>query len=132
MKLLLDTHIILWALDDNPKLPLEARTFIMDEKNDIYYSTASVWETAIKYMSRPDKIWIGGSKLSELCRKMGYRMLPIEDRHVMALETLVCHNQDHNDPFDRMMIAQAKADGLKFVTHDYKISFYEEPCVLSV
>ncbi len=60
MKLLLDTHIILWALDDNPKLPLEARTFIMDEKNDIYYSTASVWETAIKYMSRPDKIWIGG------------------------------------------------------------------------
>lgn len=104
MKLLPDTHIILWALDDNPKLPLEARTFIMDEKNDIYYSTASVWETAIKYMSRPDKIWIGGSKLSELCRKMGYRM----------------------------MIAQAKADGLKFVTHDYKISFYEEPCVLSV
>ena len=59
-------------------------------------------------------------------------MLPIEDRHVMALETLVCHNQDHNDPFDRMMIAQAKAGGLKFVTHDYKISFYEEPCVLSV
>jgi len=57
-------------------------------------------------------------------------MLPIEDRHVMALETLVCHNQVHNDPFDRMMIAQA--DGLKFVTHDYKISFYEEPCVLSV
>ena len=48
MKLLLDTHIILWALDDNPRLPLEARRFIMDEKNDIYYSTASVWETAIK------------------------------------------------------------------------------------
>lgn len=62
MKLLLDTHIILWALDDNPKLPLEARTFIMDEKNDIYYSTASGWETAIKYMSRPDKIWIGGGR----------------------------------------------------------------------
>ena len=59
-------------------------------------------------------------------------MLPIEDRHVMALETLACHNQDHNDLFDRMMIAQAKADGLKFVTHDYKISFYEEPRVLSV
>lgn len=46
--------------------------------------------------------------MSELCRKMGYRMLTIEDRQVMALETLVCHNQDHNDPFDRMMIAQAK------------------------
>lgn len=50
----------------------------------------------------------------------------------MALEMLVCRNQDHNDPFDRIMIAQAKADGLKFVILDYKISFYEEPCVLSV
>ena len=57
-------------------------------------------------------------------------MLLFWDRHVMALETLVCHNQDHNDPFDRTMIARAKADGLKFVTHDYKISFYEEPCDL--
>ena len=56
---------------------------------------------------------------------MRKRMLLFWDRHVMALETLVCHNQDHNDPFDRTMIARAKADGLKFVTHDYKISFYE-------
>lgn len=132
MKILLDTHIILWALDDNPKLSLEARALIMNEKNDIYYSTASIWETAIKYMSKPDKIWIGGSKLSKLCRQMDYRMLPIEDRHVAALETLVCSSQDHNDPFDRIMIAQAKADRLKFVTHDYKISFYGEHCILHV
>lgn len=53
-------------------------------------------------------------------------MLPIEDRYVAALETLVCSSQDHNDPFDRIMIAQAKADGLKFVTHDYKI--FPEVC----
>lgn len=77
MKLLLDTHIILWALDDNPKLPNEARTLIMDMKNEIYYSSASIWETTIKYMSRPDKIRISGSKLSDLCQKMGYQMVPI-------------------------------------------------------
>ncbi|KAI4449624.1 hypothetical protein C823_004153 [Eubacterium plexicaudatum ASF492] len=58
---------------------------------------------------------------------MRKRMLLFWDRHVMALETLVCHNQDHNDPFDRTMIARAKADGLKFVTHDYKISFMKNP-----
>lgn len=50
MKLLLDTHIILWALDDNPKLPRQAKALIVDARNDIYYSSASVWETAIKYM----------------------------------------------------------------------------------
>ncbi len=63
MKLLLDTHIILWAMDDNPKLSNQARNLIMDTKNDIYYSSASVWKTTIKYMAKPDKIHISGSKL---------------------------------------------------------------------
>ena len=113
MKLLLDTHIILWALDDNPKLPSQARALIMDAKNDIYYSSASIWETTIKYMSKPDKIRISGSKLSDLCREMGYQMLPIADNHVKALGTLVYHSQEqvHNDPFDRIMIAQFYSAG---------------------
>ena len=61
-------------------------------------------------------------------------MLPITDKHVKALETLVYHSksQEHNDPFDRIMIAQAKADGLIFVTHDSKLPAYKEPCVMSV
>ncbi len=71
MKLLLYTHIILWALDDNPKLPEQAKVLIMNAGNDVYYSSASVWETTIKYMSKPDKIRLSGSKLSELCRKNG-------------------------------------------------------------
>lgn len=134
MKLLLDTHIILWALDDNPRLPNQARRLILDAENDIYYSAAAVWETTIKYMAKPDKISICGSKLSDLCRQMGYKMLPITDSHVKVLETLTFHNQEqtHNDPFDRIMIAQAKAEGLRFVTHDSKIPFYEEYCVMVV
>lgn len=134
MRLLLDTHIILWALDDNPKLSSRARTLIVNEDNDIYYSAASVWETTIKYMAKPDKIHISGSRLSDLCRDMGYRMLPITDSHVRALETLTYHRefQTHNDPFDRIMVAQAKADGLKFVTHDSKIPFYMESCIIAV
>ncbi len=134
MRLLLDTHIILWALDDNPQLSDQAKSLIVDRKNDIYYSSASVWETTIKYMVKPDKIHISGSELSELCRKMGYRMLLIADNHVKALETLIYHNpsQVHNDPFDRIMVAQAKAEGLKFLTHDSKIPFYDEECVISV
>lgn len=61
-------------------------------------------------------------------------MLPITDEHVKPLETLIYHSQiqEHNDPFDRIMLAQAKADGLKFITHDSKIPFYQEECVVSV
>ena len=55
MKLLIDTHIILWALDDNPRLPVRAREMILDGQNEIYYSVASIWETSIKYMAKPDK-----------------------------------------------------------------------------
>lgn len=134
MKLLLDTHIILWALNDNPKLSDLAKNLILNEENDIYYSAASIWETTIKYMAKPDKIRISGSKLSELCKEMGYFMLPITDDHVKALETLVYDNphQEHNDPFDRIMIAQAKADKLTFVTHDSKMPFYNESCVMPV
>lgn len=56
MKLLLDTHIVLWALNDNPKLSEKARKLILDSQNEIYYSTASVWETTIKHMSKPEKL----------------------------------------------------------------------------
>ncbi|MCI6242636.1 MAG: type II toxin-antitoxin system VapC family toxin [Agathobacter sp.] len=134
MRLLLDTHIILWTLNDNPKLSKEARKLILDPDNEIYYSTASIWETTIKFMSKPDKIHISGTKLAELCNQVGFRMVPISDNHVRQLETLRYHKeiQDHNDPFDRIMICQAKAEGFRFVTHDTKIPFYQEPCVISV
>jgi PIN domain nuclease of toxin-antitoxin system len=134
MKILLDTHIILWALTDNPKLSNKARDMILDESNEIFYSTASVWETTIKYMSKPDRIRISGNQLSDFCAKMGYKMLPIADNHVKMLDTLVYHNkvQNHNDPFDRIMLSQAKAENMHFLTHDTKISLYNEDCVVMV
>lgn len=78
MKLLLDTHIVLWALNDNPKLSEKARKLILDSQNEIYYSTASVWETTIKHMSKPEKIMISGKQFSDYCKQMGYQMLAIE------------------------------------------------------
>lgn len=71
MRFLLDTHIILWMLENNAKLPQEARKVIEDENNQIYYSTASVWEIAIKHMARPDKMRIGGRDFSEKCMSSG-------------------------------------------------------------
>lgn len=134
MRVLLDTHIILWALENNSKLPEKAREIIEDERNQIYYSTASVWEIAIKHMARPDKMLITGRAFSEKCIESGFEMLPVYDRHVYGLETLEKPENapPHNDPFDRIMLAQAKVDGLKFMTHDSLLPYYHEGCILAV
>ena len=134
MKVLLDTHIILWALDNNPKLSEKARQIISDSENQIYYSTASIWEIAIKHMARPDKICIDSQNLSDKCKASGFEMLPIYDRHVYKLETLTREKSapPHNDPFDRILISQAKADGMKFITHDALIPQYNEDCIMAV
>lgn len=134
MKILLDTHIILWALENNIKLTEIARKIIENEQNQIYYSTASVWEITIKHMVHPEKMCIDGRSFSEKCRGSGFEMLPVYDRHVYGLETLARPDDapPHNDPFDRIMLSQAKVDGLRFITHDSLIPYYNEECVLVV
>ena len=134
MNVLLDTHIILWALKNDPQLPAKAKNVIDDLGNNIFYSTAAIWEIEIKHNARPDKIKINGEELSELCRKAGYEMLPIMDGHVKALAGLKrpADAPTHNDPFDKIMLAQAKSEGFSFLTHDSLILQYNEACVISV
>lgn len=134
MKVLLDTHIILWTLENNVKLSEKAREIIENECNQIYYSTASVWEIAIKHMAHPEKMRIDGRSFSEKCMDSGFEMLPIYDRHVYGLEMLTRRDDapPHNDPFDRIMLSQAKVDELRFITHDSLILYYDEECVFVV
>ena len=134
MKALLDTHIILWALTNDSRLPLKVKEIISQCDNEIWYSTASVWEVTVKHMNHPEHMTISGRELSKYCQMAGYRMLPIQDRHVYMLETLqrVEGAPIHKDPFDRIMIAQAKAEGMKFITHDLLLPDYLEECIISV
>lgn len=134
MKVLIDTHIAIWAVLNNPKLPKQARDIIIDKENDIFYSTASVWEITIKHILHPDKLRINGSLLEKGCEENGYFVLPILNKHVSALETLKRSENAprHNDPFDKIMIAQAKTEGLMFLTHDYLIPYYNETFIISV
>lgn len=88
MKILLDTHIALWAITNDSKLSEKARKMILDVDNEIYYSTASVWKATIKYMARPDKIFESGKDLAKDCAAMGYKNLPIYDEHISYIETL--------------------------------------------
>ena len=134
MKYLLDTHIIIWTLENNKNLSKKVVDIVRDEENDIYYSAASIWETTIKKMARPQFINMTVSKMSDLCIASGFVPLPIYDRHIKCLETLKDNKKatNHKDPFDRMLLSQAKSDGMILVTHDAVLSGYDEDCVLKV
>ena len=134
MRALLDTHILLWALTDDVRLPPVAKTIICDASNAIFHSAASSWEIAIKHALHPDRMLIGAAALLDYCREAGFQSLPVMDCHVLALETLrrPADVPRHHDPFDRIMVSQAKADDLIFITHDALIGGYEEPCILMV
>ena len=134
MKVLLDTHIAVWSVLNDPRLSEKARNMILNEENEIFYSTASIWEITIKYMLHPDKIRISGNLLEKGCEDNGYIALPILNVHVSSLETLkrAPNSPRHNDPFDRIMVAQAKAENLMFLTHDSLIPYYEEPFIVPV
>ena len=85
-------------------------------------------------MLHPDKLRINGSLLERGCEENGYPVLPVLNKHVSALETLKRPKDapQHNDPFDRIMVAQAKAEGIMFLTHDSLIPYYNEPFIISV
>lgn len=85
-------------------------------------------------MLHPDKLRMKGSILEKGCEANGYIVLPIYNKHVSLLETLkrLENSPKHNDPFDRIMIAQAKSENLLFLTHDSLIKYYNEPFIISV
>lgn len=100
MKLLLDTHIALWAFTDPDKLPEEIVTVLKSSENTVYYSMASVWEIAIKHKIRPDEMPISEEEFVELCSEAGLRQLPISVEHIYMIKTLVRpeNSPRHNDP----------------------------------
>ena len=134
MNLLLDTHVLLWTLTGDARLSERARQLILDEDNAIYYSTASIWEISIKHAIHPESLTFSGKALSEYCREAGYLPLEIRDKHIFSLETLTRPEEapPHKDPFDRILLAQAKSENMWFLTHDTLIPCYNEKCVVLV
>jgi len=134
MNLLLDTHIAIWALNDDPALSEKARELILDADNTIYYSTVSVWEVMLKHNRHPGNIPFDEKDFSEGCREAGFVPLALADKHILAVRTLSrpAGIKEHNDPFDRLLVAQAKVENLSFLTHDELIPGYEEKCVIPV
>ncbi len=134
MKILLDTHILLWAVSNDVRLPEKAKKLIENMENDIYYSMLSLWEVEIKYLAHPNAMPVSAKELSEYCVESGYQKLPFRESHIFAMAGLEREEGTpaHKDPFDRMLICQASVENMIFVTHDSLIAGYREPCILVV
>lgn len=134
MKLLLDTHILLWSLVNDSRLTPKARRLIEDRSNEIYYSIASPWEVQIKHGLHPDELEVDARALGGYCKQAGFAQLPVKFEHICALSELERREgaPPHEDPFDRIMVCQASVEGMLFLTHDGRICEYTDPCVCIV
>ena len=134
MNILADTHILIWVLLDHERLPLKARALLSDPNNDVYFSSVSVWEIAMKHAAHPHELPFTGEAFYELCLKSGFQLADISISHIFAFEALRRAEgaPAHKDPFDKLMIAQSKTEGMTFLTHDSLLSDYKEPCVLQI
>jgi PIN domain nuclease of toxin-antitoxin system len=120
MRVLLDTHIYLWWLDDSPLLAPTARK-IIEEAEIVYVSAASIWEAVIKIGL--GKLEVDPADLVAGIRESGFEPLPITPEHALALSRLADH---HKDPFDRMLLSQSITEPLRLITADALLPAYSE------
>lgn len=125
MRLLLDTHVVLWALGAPDRLPAAVRDALVDADNELGVSAATVWEIAIKrQLGKLDLPRTVAHWLLDAIEDLGATWLAITSGHAAAVETMPLH---HRDPFDRLLVAQAAADGWTIVTCDAAFGAYGVP-----
>ena len=124
MKLLLDTHLLLWAAGEPNRLPKEARNLINDPDNELFFSAASLWEVSIKRGLGRKDFKADPRLLRRGLLDNGYAEVPIRSDHVVVLDSLP---PIHKDPFDRILVAQAVAEGIELLTTDSQLAKYRGP-----
>ncbi len=121
MKLLLDTHLLLWAADDSKKLSSKARKRLSDRDNELIFSVVSLWEVSIKRgLGRAD-FAVDPRLLRRGLLDNGYAELAVSGHHALAVDALP---PLHRDPFDRMLVAQATVEGIILLTTDSQVADY--------
>ena len=127
MRVLLDTHVLLWPLTDDRRLPERAREIIADTDNFVHVSAACLWEIAIKHGLGKGSMPVAPRAALTWCLEVGYRTLAITAAHAIAVHALPAL---HRDPFDRFMIAQAQCEPMRLITHDAQVARYDPSIVL--
>ncbi len=125
MRVLLDTHILLWWLKDDRKLPNDATNIIENTTNDIFVSAVNAWEIAIK--KSMGRIQIDMNEFLESIRNSGFGVLNVTVNHACQVVGLPDH---HKDPFDRMLIAQSIVEPMRLLTHDELLTQYGKHVLL--
>jgi PIN domain nuclease of toxin-antitoxin system len=125
MRLLVDTHLVLWAAAKSRRLPKEARSLLEDPANEVYFSAASLWEIAIKAALRRSDFRVDLALLRPALAAMDFTELPVSGAHAERLASLLLI---HKDPFDRMLVAQSLSEPLVLLTNDATLAAYGD-CV---
>jgi PIN domain nuclease of toxin-antitoxin system len=124
VKLLLDTHLLLWAAEGSKRMPRNARALMADPDNELFFSVGSLWETTIKSGLNRADFQVDARVLRRGLMDNGYRELSILSEHVVAIDALP---SIHKDPFDRLLIAQATVEGITLLTDDVTVARYQGP-----
>ena len=121
MNYLLDTHILLWTLVDPDKVPGPMRRLLEDRANRVWFSAVSIWEIAIKHSLGGDDFPVEPATIWKAARETGLEELAVTAEHAVGVDTLPWLNRD---PFDRLLVAQARADGMQLLSMDPDIKAY--------
>ena len=135
MKLLLDTHVIIWAITGDGRLGKENEKLILDTSNQVYFSIVSLWEIAIKNAKSPGKCPYDERDVYENCLKSGFELLELPPEHIFTLRSLRVKpgcTLSNMDPFDRALISQAKSEGMRIMSADSNFKYYDEACILKI
>ncbi|HEY8871475.1 MAG TPA: type II toxin-antitoxin system VapC family toxin [Stellaceae bacterium] len=124
MTLLLDTHLLLWIISQSTRLSQPARELISEPNNELVFSTASIWEVAVKYSRGRDDFKADPRLLRRGLLDNLYRELSITGEHAVAVASLP---PLHRDPFDRMLVAQSLVEGIMLLTTDPLVAQYPAP-----
>ena len=124
MRLLLDTHLLVWAMGEPERLPAGCAAMLEDPNNSLGFSVASLWELVIKQALGRSDFNLEPSLLRQALLTGGWQELPIETSHALAVRQLP---PLHRDPFDRLLLAQAQVEGMLLLTADSQLSRYPGP-----
>jgi len=124
MKLLLDTHVLLWAAGQPERLSVAVRSLLDDPSHELLFSSASIWEVVIKRGLGREDFRVDPRRLRRDVLDNGYAELPITSAHAVAVEALP---PLHKDPFDRILVAQSMVEGITLLTSDPQVAKYPGP-----
>ena len=127
MKLLLDTHILLWAAGQPEKLSESAHARLTDPENNLFFSAASIWEIVIKLGLGRDDFKVDLPRLRRMLVVHGYTELHVSSEHALRVHGLPLL---HKDPFDRLLVAQARSEGMLLITADAAVAQYGESVIM--